>query len=194
MPRQLKNSIVAATHPVPGERHHIELHAVAGGQDGCLLYVRERRQLLDGSWPLRLHNGAGSPSRLYLDQEPLPRNALVSPGQPRSKAAARSWPRTSGIDSFSRMSTGVWCTDRPMAMMLLFCSIAYPAPKKSTSNLSPKLPSLPHGSVMLMLVDIPSCSTVAAGLRDQRWALCTAGHSHVATSCLRPISLACLYP
>ena len=33
---------------------------------------------------------------------------------------------TCGIESFSRMSTGVWCTDSPIAMMLLFCSIAYP--------------------------------------------------------------------
>ena len=33
---------------------------------------------------------------------------------------------TCGMDSFSRISTGVWCTDSPIAMMLLFCSIAYP--------------------------------------------------------------------
>lgn len=41
-------------------------------------------------------------------------------------AALQANCHTCGMESFSRISTGVWCTESPIAMMLLFCSIAYP--------------------------------------------------------------------
>jgi len=41
-------------HPVPGERHDVELHAVARAQHGRLLDVRKGHQLLNSARPLRL--------------------------------------------------------------------------------------------------------------------------------------------
>ena len=40
------------------------------------------------------------------------------------------------MESCSRICTGVWCTVRPMAMMLDFFSIAYPAQQAQGSRAS----------------------------------------------------------
>jgi hypothetical protein len=43
---------------VPGERHHVNLHTVAGGENRCLLNVRVGAQLLNALLPVILHREA----------------------------------------------------------------------------------------------------------------------------------------
>ena len=148
----LPRAACGLAHPVTREGHHVQLHPVAGGQHGGLLYVRVGRELCDRSRPLclrraRMHSvgaavlaglqgpGRSGPAgrqaqagRLGRGQAPeraaRPVLGTSSAGQCRQPPGQP----TSAMDSCSRICTGVWCTVSPIAMMLDFFSMAYPGP------------------------------------------------------------------